>query len=136
MIAERAAVVVVLAVDVVGNGAADGGHLGARHDRQAPAARDHQALDVAQQDARLADQPAVALVESDQAVERGRAPQHAAGVEAFVAVAAARAVGDARLVAGQRLGDAVAVGQLDDLVRQGGQTAPGRHRPHVAPPKT
>ena len=58
MLAEGADDVMVLAVHVVGDGAAHGDELRARHDRQAPAARDHQPLDVAQHDAGLADQPA------------------------------------------------------------------------------
>ena len=62
----------VLAVHVVGYGAAYADPLRAGHDRQAPAARHHQPLDVAQHNSGLAGQSSRRGVERDQRVLRQR----------------------------------------------------------------
>ena len=86
--------------------------------------RDGKTLNVAQHHTRLADQSATVFVEADEAVEAGRAPQHAVGVEADIAVASSQAVGDAGPAARQLGGDAAAVGELDHLVRKGREPTP------------
>ena len=132
MIAEGPGLVVILAVHVVGDGAAHGDELRARKHRQAPAARNEKALDVAQHHTGFADQPAVSLVEADEAIETRCVPQHAVGVEAFIAVAPAKTVGDAGSAARQLGGDPAAIAKPDHLVRKGREAAPGRHPSHGA----
>ena len=132
MVAERAAPVVVLAVHIVGDGAAHRDQARAGQHRQPPAARQEEVLDVAQHHARLAGQPAGRLVEGDEAIEAGRTPQGAAGIEAGIAIAAAEPVGDAGPGARQRARDGAPIGELDHVVRQRRQPAPGRHAPHGA----
>jgi hypothetical protein len=111
MIAERAGPVVVLAMDVVGDGAAHAHELGTRQDRQPPAPRRHQALDVPQQDTRFADQPAGRRIEGVQAVELRRAPEVPPGVEAGIAVAPAVSAGDGWSLAAHARRDFLDIGQ-------------------------
>ena len=132
MIAEGAGLMVVLTVHVVGDGTAHGDELGARQYRQAPAARNDEALDVAQHHAGLADQPAAFLVEADEAVETRRVPQHAVRVEALIAIAPPQAIGDAGTAARQFGGDPAAITESDHLVRKGREAAPRRDGPHGA----
>ena len=66
------ATMMVLAVDVVGDGAADGDELRARRHRQEPAARNATREDVGQQHAGLALEHAARRVERDEAIEAAR----------------------------------------------------------------
>jgi hypothetical protein len=94
MFAERAGAMMILAVHVVGDRAADRDVLRARADREEPAARHREREDVGEQHAGLAVQDAGTWIERDEAVEAARVQQRAAVVQAHVAVAAAVAVGE------------------------------------------
>src|SRR5207342_3199699 len=89
MVAEAAGGMVVLAVHVVGDRAADGDVAGARRDRHEPALRDHLFEDFAEQDTRFAAKFSRRRIEGDEAVQATRGKQGAAGVEATVAITAA-----------------------------------------------
>src|SRR5262249_2953198 len=132
VIAEGTGLVVVLAVHVVGDGAAHRDEARSRQHRQAPAARHEDVLDVAQRGAGFASQPAGRRVEADEAVEARGAPPGAARVEAGIAVGAAQSIGDAGTALRQLGCDPAAVVELDHLVRQRRQPAPGRYRSHEA----
>ena len=90
---EGAVGVMILAVDVVGDGAAHGGVAGAGCHWQEPAAGHNQFEDIAQRQTCLAAQQAGLFVEGDEVVQGRSGQQAAAVVEAAVAVAAAAAVG-------------------------------------------
>ena len=93
MVAEGAESVMVLSVDVVGDGTADGHELCARHDRQCPSPGNEQSLNVSQQNAGFAMQQAGRIVKADEAIEPGHLPEHAARIQAGVPVAAAHTEG-------------------------------------------
>ncbi len=92
----------VLAVHVVGDGAAHGHVLGARRDREEEAAREREVDDLGEQYPGLAAQDAARGIEGNQVIQVARAQQRVAVVQARVAVAAADAVGQERSLVGQR----------------------------------
>src|SRR6185369_12954164 len=92
VMAEGPCAMVVLAVDVVGDGAADRHEPRARRDRKEEAARQREGRDFREQHARLAAQRRGGRIERDEAIEVARAQDGAAVVEARIAIAAARAV--------------------------------------------
>ena len=94
---ERAGAMVVLAVDVVGDGSADRDPSGTRHHRQEPAPRNDQREDLGQGHSGLAAEEAGGFVEADQAVQPRDVEQHAAVVQATVAVAPPVCMGEHRL---------------------------------------
>jgi hypothetical protein len=89
---ERSGAVMVLAVNVVGDGAAHRDPFGAGDDRQEPPPGNDDVEDLRQRHARLtAQQPGV--LQGDEPVEPGRDEESPAVVEAAVAVAPPAAVG-------------------------------------------
>ena len=94
MVAEAAVAVVVLAVDVGGDGAADGGEGGARAGRRHEAARHERLQQVAEGNARLATSSPVGRLEGQQPVEPLGQQRVAAAVERRVAIGAAGAARD------------------------------------------
>ncbi len=70
MAAEGSGDVVVLAVDVVGDGPAEGDVLCARGDREEEASRDGEVEDLGERDAGLSGEQAAFGIEGDQAVHR------------------------------------------------------------------
>ena len=96
VLAEAARAVVAFAVHVIGDGPAHRHHLRAGRNRQHPAAPDGQALHVAQQRAGFAGEHAFVFVKADEAVQPARGPQRAAGVQRHIAIAAPRAICNAR----------------------------------------
>jgi len=94
--AEGAGAVVVLAMHVVGDRAADRDVARAGNDRKEPAARHGEVEDFGKQHAGLAAQDAGDGIETDETVQAARMQQRAAVVQAAVAVAAAVAVGEQR----------------------------------------
>src|SRR6185369_14286900 len=97
VMAERAVAVVILAMDVVGDGASERHELRSGRDRQEEAAREREFDDLRKQHAGFAGEHAAFRVERDEAVEVARAYQRVAVVQAAIAVAASRAVGEDRL---------------------------------------
>ena len=91
--AESSSAVMVLTVDVVGDGSADGDEAGAGRDGKKPSFRKKYVDDVGEADAAFAAQHASRFVETEDAVQSAAVDQFAAGVETRVAVAAAEAVG-------------------------------------------
>ena len=91
MIAKTAGAVMVLAMDVGGDGAANADPAGAGDDGQAEAARHEQPVDLGQARARLADQHATCSIEIQQPIE----PRHVDDAAAFdlrrIAIGAAEA---------------------------------------------
>jgi len=97
MITERAEDMMVLAMHVVGNGASDGHHLGSGGYRQNPAARDHETLDVPEQNAGLAGKAAGVVVKRDEVIKPSGRPQLPSRIEADIAVASSGAIGNSRI---------------------------------------
>ena len=131
---ERPVPVVVLAVDVVRDGAADRDLLRAGHHRQEEPARDDEPEDLAQRDPRLAGEEPPLRIEREEAVEPAGGEKHAAVVEAGVAVAPPQAVGEDRLAHGDACIRRPV--ERDDLGAGAGEATPGlernlRHRRHV-----
>ena len=119
---------------IVGNGASNGHHLGAGGYRQNPATRDHQPLDVSKQHARLTDQSAGTVVESDEMVEPGRDPERAFRIQADIAVTASHAVGHARIrPAADQVLDLGRIVKADDAMRVSSEAPPGGDKSHRAP---
>ena len=96
--AEGAGDVVVLAVDVVGDGAAEGDVFGSGRDGQEEAARDGEVEDLRERDAGLGGEKAGLGVEVDQAVHAGGEQQIAVLEQADVAIAAAQSDGQRAVV--------------------------------------
>ena len=123
MRAERPGVMVVLAVDVGGDQAADGDEAGTRHHGRKPAARHERAQDVVEQDARLARQQAGLAVERQDPV----VPQHGdrqVGVDRGVAVRPPVAAGDQRRGAVEQAGQIARAAELLELAVHHGIPAP------------
>jgi hypothetical protein len=91
---EGARAVMVLAVNVVGDGAADRYPAGTGHDREKPAARHDEIEDLRQGDPRLASEQAAGLVQCDEPIQPPNVQQYAPIVEATVAVAPPACVGE------------------------------------------
>src|SRR5215470_15203542 len=85
---ERSGPMVILAVHIIGDGAADSDELSARHHRQKPAVRHYQTQDLGEQYARFARNPARLAVEANDSIERAREDEPAPDIEAAIAVAA------------------------------------------------
>ncbi len=98
MAAEGAAAVVVFAVYVVGNGAANGDKFGAGRDGQEPAARHEQVEDFGQGYACFAAQESCLLVKGDEALEVRKVERYTVFIETTVAIAATIGVGEYRLL--------------------------------------
>ena len=98
VVAEGAGDVVVLAVDVVGDGAAEGDVLGSGRDGQEESARHGEVEDLRERDARFGGEHAGRGIEVDQAVHAGGLQQGAVLEQADVAVAAAQADGERAVV--------------------------------------
>ena len=92
--AEGPGTVMVLTVDVVGDGSADGDEARAGRDRKKPSFREKYVDDVGEADAAFAAQHASRFVESEDAVKAAAIDQFAAGVETRVAIAAAQTIGE------------------------------------------
>ena len=132
MVTERAQHMVVLSVHVVGNGATHRHQLRAGSDRQDPAARNCQPLDIAQQHPHFAHQAAGTVVKGDEMVQPCCQPERALRVQACIAIAAAHAVGNTRgAPARKRLPDLAGIAQANDVVRVRTEAPPGGHRPHT-----
>ena len=91
VVAERAGDVVVLAVDVVGDGAADGDVLGARGDGEEEAERNGEVEDFRKQNTGFAPQDPRRGVEVEHVVHAARVEQGAVLEQANVAIGAAGA---------------------------------------------
>ena len=123
---EGAGVLVVFAVDVVGDGTAEGDVFGAGGDGEEEAARDGEVEDLGEGDAGLGGEEAGLRVEGDEAVHAGGLEEIAAFEEADVAVAAAHADGEGAV--GEVGGDAGEVrlpGEGDEGGLVLGVAAPG-----------
>jgi hypothetical protein len=94
--AEGSSAVMVLTVNVVGNGSADGDEAGAGRDGKEPSFTEEYADDVGKADAAFAADHASGFVETEDAVESATVNQLSSGVETRVAVAAAEAIGQQR----------------------------------------
>ena len=92
MITERTRHMVILSVNVVGDGAAHRDQLAARCDGQHPATRHRQALYVPQQHTRFALEGPTLVVKPDEPVEATRHPEHTVRIEARIPVAATHAM--------------------------------------------
>jgi hypothetical protein len=90
----------VLAMHVIGDGAAHGDEARSRRDRQEPAARHDQLEQLIERDAGFTAQHAAGLIEGDETVESARPEQGAVLVQAAIAVAAALAEREHRRAAG------------------------------------
>src|SRR5512140_1069578 len=135
VVAKRAGAMVVLAMDVVGDGAAEGHVFRARRDGQEEAARQGEIDDLGEQHARLAAQDSARRVERDEVVEVARTQERPAVVEARVAIAAALAVRQQRATVGrQRQGGPAIAHALDALPRRedAAPRAVVEHLVHVA----
>ena len=125
--AEGSGAVVVLAVDVVGDGAAERHELGARRHRHEPAAGHADGQERADRQSRLGPNHAGRPVGRHDAVEPAGAQQVAAVVEAHVAVGAPHAVGQRGTDAGpEGAGEVVEVGRLGHAAPRARHPAPGR----------
>ena len=93
MVAERAGGFVVLAVDVVGDGAAERDVLGSRRDGKEEAARDGEVKNLCECDAGFGREDTTVGVERQKAVHRCGLEQRAVFEQADVAIAAAHANG-------------------------------------------
>ena len=92
--AEGAGEVVIFAVDVVGNGAAEGDVFRSRGDGEEPAVRDGEVEELGEREAGFGGEDSLLLVKAEQAVHAGGDEEVAALEEAGVAVAAAHADGE------------------------------------------
>jgi hypothetical protein len=93
MTAEGAGAMMILAVHVVGDGAAERDEARSGRHRQKPAARNRQGQDLVEQDAGFAAQQPRLLIEGDEAIERTRIDQPTAGVQTDIAITAPVAEG-------------------------------------------
>ena len=107
MAAECAAAVVVFAMYVVGDGAADGYELCAGCYWQKPAAWYEDIEDFGQRDACFAAQEACFLVEGDEALQVCEVEGYAVFVEATIAIATAAGVGEYGLLECREVGQFV-----------------------------
>jgi hypothetical protein len=98
--AEAARPVVVLAVDVVGDRAADGHVLGTGRDRKEPAARNDERENLVQTHAGLAGEQAGGGIERVEAVQTAGGEEDAPLVQTGIAIAAAESVGQRRSALG------------------------------------
>src|SRR5260221_3482035 len=96
MLAETAGAVVVLAVHVIGDCAADGDVARARRDRQKPAAWYGEVKNLGKQNTGFTAQYTGCRIEGDEPVEPACVQQRTAVIEAYIAVAAAVAIGEHR----------------------------------------
>src|SRR6267154_2363323 len=120
---------VVLAVDVVGDCAADGDDLRPRDDRNEVPARQGEGDQIRERHPRLAADHTRLLVEGDEAVEPSGGEDHPAVVEADVPVAAALAYREHRL---RCCGQGVAApGERNYRLRRLGIAAPGLEHRHM-----
>ena len=115
--AERAVARGILAVHVGRDRAADGRGRMTRRDRQIPAAREREALHVADARASLDADSALMLVESKNTAERRERLAHGIGAEARGDVRDAGAARDARHVLRQRFEQTVAIRPLHAAAR-------------------
>jgi hypothetical protein len=90
--AESPSAMMVLAVDVVGDGSANGDESRAGRDRKKPSSREEYVEDIGEADAAFATEHASRFVESEDSVKAAAIDQLAAGVETRVAIAAAEAI--------------------------------------------
>jgi hypothetical protein len=102
--AKRAAAVVVFAMNIVGDGAANGDEFSAWCDGQEPAARYEEVEDFGQGDACFAAQDACLPVEGDEALQVCEVERYAVLIEATVTVAAAAGVGEYGLLVRCKVG--------------------------------
>ena len=108
--AEGAVAVVILAMDIRGDHAADGDEPGAGDHRREPAPRRESVYDVGEQCAGLATQQARLVIEGLQPVHRQHGHREF-GIEGRVAVSSSIAAGDQGVAALEQAGEGVAVAQ-------------------------
>ena len=123
MAAEGAGSVMVLAMDIVGERAADGDEAGAGRDRRKPAGRHGELQQAVEQQAGPAGQQAGFAIEEQDFVHSARVDQRAALVQAGIAVGAAIAVGERRPP--MTAGGIEPIPRIDDLAVAGREPAPG-----------
>jgi len=92
--AESPSTMMILAVDVVGDGSADGDESRAGRDRKKPSFREEYVDDIGEADSAFATEHASRFVESKDAVKAAAIDQLAASVETRVAIACGRAIGE------------------------------------------
>src|SRR5665811_924838 len=92
--AEGSSAVMVLTMNVVGDGSADSDKAGSGRDGKKPSFREEYVEDVREADAAFATEHASGFIETEDAVETAAVDQFAAGVETRVAVTAAEAIGE------------------------------------------
>jgi hypothetical protein len=93
MAAERAAPMMVLTMNIIGDGPAHGNELGARCDRQEPAARHHHIKYLRQGYASFAAQEACCCIEGDESPQVTDVERYAVFVETTVSVTASIGIG-------------------------------------------
>ena len=124
--AEGAGDLVVLAVDIVGDGAAEGDVLGAGSDGKEEAARNSEVEDLRERNAGLGGQDAGLGVEIDQAVHAGGLEQRAVLQQADIAVAATESDRKRAVLRARQNGGKIALPvERDDLRAILGIAAPG-----------
>src|SRR4029077_17068298 len=94
--AEGSRAMMVLPVDIVGDGSANGDEARTRRDGGKPSFREKYVDDVGKADSAFATQHASRFVESQHAVETAAIDQLAAGIETRVPITAAKAIGKQR----------------------------------------
>lgn len=98
--AERSGAVMVLSMDIVGDGAADSDELSAGSNWQKPAFGEKYPDKVGEGDTALAAEDASGVIESEDAIQTAAIDERAIRVEARVAVTASQTVWKKRAVAG------------------------------------
>ena len=92
--AESSSAVMVLAVDVVGDGPANSNEASARRDGKKPSSRKKYIENVGQADTTFAANHARRFVETENAVEASAVDQFAAGVETRITVTTSETMGE------------------------------------------
>ena len=96
MVTKATGDMMVLAMYIIGDSTTQRRQLRTRHDRQHPTARHDHSLYITQQEARFTLQKTACFVKSDEAIEHRGVPQHATGIEAYIAIAATHAKCEAK----------------------------------------
>src|SRR5271165_3060176 len=94
VVSEGSSTMMVLPVDVIGNGSADGNKARPGRDGKEPSFRQEYVENIGEADATFAAQHACRFVETEDAVEPATVDEFAAGVETRIAVTAAEAKGE------------------------------------------
>jgi hypothetical protein len=92
MIAEGTPDMMIFPMNVIGNGAAHGQHLGSRRHGKHPSSRDQKSLNVLELDPRFDYQTTGVLIKLTKMVQTAGDPEISAGIETDIPVTAAQAI--------------------------------------------